>query len=237
MGYRDALYDQYVTGHQGVVPESRSQAALQRDIVSRIPHDAAPILDVGCGQGQLLRLLLAEGHSDVMGIDTSAEQVELASRLGTPYVHEANVLEFARENEGRFGCVVAVDLIEHFDRDNVLPLFNALRAMLRPGGRLIVRTPNGVSPFHGRILFGDLTHGVAYTHRMLEQIAARTGFASVTSYPCRPAGTRVKTLARRALWRLIEMLVTVALIAETGVVRGHIVTQNLVAVLTAPGTT
>lgn len=234
--YRSSLYESYVTGHQGELLENRSHPALERQAIRHVPtgQDIA-ILDVGCGQGQLVRSLRALGHQDVTGIDVSSEQIALATKLGTSGIYQADLFEFAPGHPGRYDCIVALDLIEHFDRPHVLPLFEVLRSMLRPGGRLILRTPNGTSPFHGRILFSDITHGTAYTSRSLCQIATATGFDAVATYACRPAGRGAKQLIRRTIWSIVEGLLVVALIAETGVVRGHIVTQNLVGVLVLSG--
>ncbi|MBJ7328696.1 MAG: class I SAM-dependent methyltransferase [Solirubrobacteraceae bacterium] len=228
--YRDRLYDSYVTGHQGEIAETRSYAGFDVDIVARVPSDrAVSIVDIGCGQGQLVRMLGEHGYTDVWGIDLSQEQVDLAKELGTPNISRDDLFGFAEEHQGGFDVVLAVDLIEHFDRADVQRVFEALSSLLRPGGTLIVRTPNGASPYAGRILFGDLTHGVAYTTKSLEQVAAATAFDRVEVFPVRPAGTGWKQRVRRALWRLIELGLVFPLVVETGHVRGHIVTQNLVA--------
>ncbi len=231
--YRDQFYSSYVTGHQGEVVEAGSAPAFLADIIARLPHDdlGAAILDVGCGQGQIMRLAATSGFRNVSGIDLSPEQVDLAKRLGTERVEEGDLFTYSTEHAGQFDAVIAVDLVEHFDRSQVAAVFAALAALLRPGGRLILRTPNGSSPYAGRILYSDMTHGVAYTARSLKQIAATSGFSSVTAYPVRPSGGGAKQRVRRALWRLIEFVLVIPLIVETGQVRGHLVTQNLVAVL------
>lgn len=230
--YRDALYESYVSGHQGQIREAGSGPAFESDIVSRIPDERdIAILDVGCGQGQVVRLLADRGYSNVRGIDVSREQIELAKQLGTQGVEQADLFAFAEENRARFSVVVAIDLVEHFDRADVPRLFATLGDLLAPEGLLILRTPNGASPYAGRILYGDLTHGTAYTTKSLDQVASQTGFDDVRCYPVRPAGNGTKQRVRRVLWRLIEGLLIVPLIVETGHLRGHVVTQNVVAVM------
>lgn len=231
--YRAALYDSYVSGHQGEIAEARSAPAFEADILARVPaaRDLA-ILDVGCGQGQLVRLLAQRGYRDVRGIDLSQEQIDLAQDLGTKRVERADLFAFAVEHSGEFDVIIAVDLVEHFDRSDVPRLFATLGQLLKDGGVLIIRTPNGSSPYGGRILYGDMTHGVAYTARSLSQVTAAAGFKDVVSYPVRPAGSGPKQRIRRLLWHVIEALLIIPLVVETGQIRGHIVTQNLVAVAT-----
>lgn len=231
--YRAALYSSYVDGHQGVLPEQRNQARMAADVLRRLPQErSARILDVGCGQGMLVRFLLADGYEAVCGIDVSADQIDLARRLGTPHVDQADLFGFADRNPQQYDAVVALDVIEHFDRADVQRVFDAFARLLRPGGILVLRTPNGASPYSGRYLFSDLTHGVIYTNRSLEQVAAVTGFADVRTFPVRPAGSGAVQRVRRVLWAVIETLMILALVVETGVPRGHVVTQNLVCTAT-----
>lgn len=231
--YREVFYRTYVSDHQGEIVEDRSAPAFEADIVARLPRDTtAAVLDVGCGQGQVVRLLRAHGYSDVRGIDLSGEQVALAIKLGTERVEQADLFEFAASHEGQFDAVVAIDLVEHFDRADIPRLFTCLASLLRPDGTLVLRTPNACSPYFGRIRYGDLTHGLAYTARSLQQATAAAGFRSVHSYPVRPSGTGYRQRARRLIWFALEAVMILPLIVETGVLRGHIVTQNLVAVAT-----
>lgn len=228
--FRDTLYASYVRTHQGKVPETRSQPSLEAHVLTRLPADKrAAILDVGCGQGQLVRLLNSRGYQAVAGIDTSGEQIALAHSLGTSSVEKADVFEYAASHRGHFDALLAIDLVEHFDRSEVPLLFKTLADLLTPGGTLVLRTPNASSPYSGRLLYGDLTHGIAYTRRSLEQVCASSGFTSVEVYPVRPAGSAPRQLSRRAIWSVIERMLVLPLIVETGQVRGHIVTQNLSA--------
>lgn len=233
--FRAELYDNYVSGHQGRIAESGSQASLETDVISRLPSDRhARIVDIGCGQGQLVGLLQDLGYDSVVGIDVSAEQVALAHELGRSTVEQAELFAFVDAHAGEFDAVTAVDLVEHFERQDVIGLFAGLGRLLRPGGTLIIRTPNAASPYGGRILYSDLTHGVAYTRRSLEQVCAAAELEFVGAFPVRPAGKRFRQRVRRALWRGIEAGFIAPLIVETGNVRGHLVTQNLIGVARKP---
>ena len=75
---RERLYGAYASQH---APWSDGEAAAliyRRDIRPILLAPAAgPILDIGCGQGQLVSLMLSDGY-DATGIDVSPEQVALA---------------------------------------------------------------------------------------------------------------------------------------------------------------
>ena len=188
--YRAPLYNSYVGGHQGILPEKRNQARLAEDVLRHLPQGrTATILDVGCGQGMLVRFLANHGYEEVLGVDLSEEQIRLARELGSTNVAQADLFEVANRRPNDFDVLVALDVVEHFDRVDVQRVFDAFYRLLKPGGILVLRTPNGVSPYSGRYQFSDLTHGVIYTDRSLAQVAAVTGFINVRVFPVRPAGS------------------------------------------------
>lgn len=231
---RTSAYRQYVSTHQGDVAGRGKFLDFEQNFLHLIPQDRATrILDVGCGQGVMLQLLEQAGYSSVTGIDTSLEQIELARQAGSANALCVDLFEYAASVPGQFDVITAIDLVEHFDRAQVLSLFTVLFRMLAPGGRLIMRTPNGSSPYSGRYLYSDITHGTIYTDRSLQQIASLVGFKSVQVTPAMLTGRRFGTV-RRTLWRAVEPLIKIPLIIESGQFRGHIVTQNLIAVLTKP---
>ena len=97
------------------------------------------ILELGCGSGIISELLAQYG--DVMGIDQSSAGVE-AARKRVKGRFEIGVLPHFAIPEKDFDVVVLTQVIEHFsDADQVTLLQNA-RAATRPGGHLILTTPN-----------------------------------------------------------------------------------------------
>jgi SAM-dependent methyltransferase len=187
------------------------------------------VLDIGCGQGDLVRLLLADGY-DAQGIDISPEQVSLAHAAGLGQVRQGDYRDVLDSWAGQLAAVTANDLLEHLTKQEVLETFDQVAAALMPGGTFVARVPNAGSPFGGRIRYGDFTHESSYTARSVRQIAAAAGFEPVTVVPCPPVAHGLVSGTRVVLWKLISACYKIVLGAETGVVRGHIVTQNLVFV-------
>ncbi len=229
--FRDRLYTSYVSQHQGVLESSGRFPTFERDVIARLPPaPSTRILDVGCGHGDLISLIRRHGWTEVSGIDISQEQVKMAARLGVTGVTCADIYEHAATHGHSYDVVLAMDVVEHFDRSEALKLFEALRSMLAPGGCLILQTPNGASPFSGQIFWSDVTHGMQYTNRSLRQICAATGFRSVESFPTRPAIHGAASLLRAGLWRCVESMLWLATAAETGNMRDLIFTRNLIAI-------
>ena len=183
-------------------------------------------MDIGCGQGDLVRLMLADGY-EAYGIDVSPEQVAIAHAAGLERISEGDYRVLLETRRAGLAAVIATDLLEHLAKQEVLDTFDCVAAALRPGGRFIGRVPNAASPFSGRIQFGDFTHESSFTERSIRQLAAAAGFASVSVSSCPPVAHGLVSAGRVAVWKPISGLMRLALAAETGALRGHIVTQNL----------
>lgn len=228
--FRARLYGSYVSGFKGTPDLRRADPDLTRHVVSRLPAQRdARILDLGCGPGHLVALMERNGYTHVLGIDASSEQVDQATAAGLSNVHQADAVEFL-ESQPPFDAIVAVDVLEHFDQPGVLQMLDAIAAALRPGGRLIMRSPNAASPFFGRYRYGDFTHGTAFTATSVHQVLGATGFDQIEVFPTDPVPHGFLSLARSILWKGVASMLRVLLAIETGEVRGHVLTQNLVAV-------
>ena len=119
-------------------------------------------LDIGCGNGSLVRL--ASKDFAVIGMDVSAEVVVAARQFAGLSVFLRGAAEQLPMKDGSLDLIFAQHLIEHLP-DPAAALTGWYRA-LRPGGRLIVLTPNARYP--DPAIFDAPTH-----IRILEPHSAR----------------------------------------------------------------
>jgi 2-polyprenyl-3-methyl-5-hydroxy-6-metoxy-1,4-benzoquinol methylase len=224
---RDRLYRAYASQHAGQSDGEATALIYRRDIRPLLPgHTDGQVIDIGCGQGQLVKLLLADGY-DARGVDISREQVAIAHAAGLDCVRHGHYRDLLAEGQGKLAGVTATDLLEHLTKDEVLDIFDCVAAALAPGGVFIARVPNAVSPLGGNVRYGDFTHESWFTARSVRQLAAAARFSSVSVQPCPPVAHGFISAARVAAWKPVSGLFKIALAAETGVLRGHVVTQNL----------
>jgi 2-polyprenyl-3-methyl-5-hydroxy-6-metoxy-1,4-benzoquinol methylase len=235
--YQRRLYDSYVSTHVGATrlpteaSMDRSSTYFRQNFARHLPKDrSASLLDAGCGYGSLVRFLNDEGYVNVIGVDVSREQTGLAYKLGTENVVCADMTDYLNKHCAAFDGIFLVDVLEHLHKDQVLETLDAVAAALKPGGRLVIQTANGDGPFTGRYRYGDFTHELAFTARSIGQVLRATGFNAVAVYPVDPAVHGLKSAIRWLAWRAIRVLLTGYLMAESGVTRGHILSQNLIAV-------
>src|SRR5919197_434507 len=139
-------------------------------------RDAAPVLDVGCGRGELLELLRAEGVES-RGIDADADMVAYAQGEGLD-VQQADLVEYLEGlDDGELGGIFMGQVVEHLPPGVLVRAFELAAAKLRPGGVLIAETINPLSPLALRHYFADLTHAQPLVPETLELLAHQAGFA------------------------------------------------------------
>jgi SAM-dependent methyltransferase len=221
--FRRELYASYVSEFKRVEPaaSARERQAYwvwcdrrYLPLLEGVPRDQ-PVLELGCGPGQLLEYLGQRGFGCRVGIDLSEDQVRRARARQQPAL-VADALPFLRTQAGRFGLIVAVDIFEHFTRDELIPLIEAIHAALRPGGSLLVQTANGQGLFSNQVIYGDLTHLTIFTPGSLEQLLHRCGFRELTFAETGPVPVRLRGRLDSMAWWAIRELASLIRQVETG---------------------
>lgn len=238
--YRERIYDHYVHGRgQPLAPPTvggfRTRAATLCDLIRRFfpAHRDARVLDLGCGHGALIHFARQAGYVNMTGIDVSSQQVMEAERLGIRGVQQGDLMIFLGTlPEASQDVVVAFDVIEHFTKSELLPFVDEVRRVLKPGGRWIIHTANGESPFIGAIRYGDFTHELAFTRTSLSQLVLSSGFSRAEFFESGPVAASFRGTLRMILWRLVHFGLRLWMTAETGDTgRNAIFTRNLFAVV------
>ena len=136
----------------------------------------ARLLELGFGNGSFLAWARDIG-AETYGVESNPLLVTRAREmLGIGHVHshlDAPELEALR---GTFTHIVAFDVLEHIEQRDYSCLFRRFAALLTPGGKCVLRYPNGDSPFGRRIQNGDPTHVTAIGSAKLAYFAQRAGF-------------------------------------------------------------
>ncbi|HEY8791562.1 MAG TPA: class I SAM-dependent methyltransferase [Gaiellaceae bacterium] len=157
---------------RGSVDSIRDRQRLYVDVL----RDAAPVLDAGCGRGELLGLL-REAGVEARGIDADSDMVAYARGDGLE-VEQADLVEYLqRAADGSLGAIFMGQVVEHLPAPTLVQTFQLAVAKLRPGGLLVAETINPLSPLALRNYFADLTHAQPLVPETLELLARQSGFA------------------------------------------------------------
>lgn len=127
--------------------ESRLLATDQAIVEAVLAHAPGSVLDIGCGEGWLIRKLSAE-VSRLVGVDAVPGLIAQAETAGGGEFHVACYEALARGSiDGVFDALVCNFSL--FGKESVEALFRALPALLTPDGVLIVQT------LHPLLVCGD----------------------------------------------------------------------------------
>jgi 2-polyprenyl-3-methyl-5-hydroxy-6-metoxy-1,4-benzoquinol methylase len=131
------MRERYVTGAPGKLQE---YAHLPRYAFARSFAQDAQVLDFGCGSGYGAALL-AQVAASVVGVDSAAEAIDWAKEQHRiPTLRFLHSTDSAQELQAHsFDLVTCLDAL---DPKTQLATIGVLANLLKPGGKLVVSTPN-----------------------------------------------------------------------------------------------
>lgn len=184
-----AVFDAYrnhLVGIQGLADEgafARAKPRLYEDVMRHLPNDrGAEILEIGPGQGFLLKYLIELGYEKIDIVDRSSSLVsEVQRRFGENLrsIQCLDAVEYLRSQTASYNAIVAVDVIEHLPPEEILEFVAAAHTALKVGGKLVLRTPNMANVFGSYSRYIDLTHRIGFTESSLEHLLISGGFPRV----------------------------------------------------------
>jgi len=169
-----ADYDE--RAYYSLIPFQRYWQRRRHSIAVSWARGAGRILDAGCGSS-----LIVQSLNNAVGMEFNFGKLRFLRHHGIPLARgSAFALPF---REASFDCVISSQVIEHLPYDEVL--FSEMRRVLRPGGILILGTPDYatigwriIEPTYGFLLPGGYAdeHITHYTRKKLTEIVLRHGF-------------------------------------------------------------
>jgi 2-polyprenyl-3-methyl-5-hydroxy-6-metoxy-1,4-benzoquinol methylase len=188
------------------------------------------VLDVGCGSGVVAAGMADAPVRECIGVDGNPSAVAFAAaQFRRPNLRFERCLvdELDLPDESLDACC-CMELIEHIYPEQGRQLLATLYRLTRPGGRLLITTPNYRSLWpllewaldrSGRVphLAGD-QHVAFYNHRRLRALTAAAGWATVRQHTCCTAAPWVAA----ASWSLAEAIRPVEARLPCGTILVHL---------------
>jgi SAM-dependent methyltransferase len=134
------------------------------------------VLEIGFGNGSFLTYA-KKRNWNIIGIEMNDALVAQAKAFG----YDARRSEaFDSLEADQFDLIVAFDVLEHISQDELPAFLTTIRKVLRAGGVLLARFPNGDSPFGLPYQNGDITHITSIGSGKVEYFAKAIGFAIIS---------------------------------------------------------
>lgn len=157
------------------VPELKSIAEL------------GPVLDIGCGGGELLEVL-QENDIEAYGIEIASAAVEECVAAGLDVRLDDALHHLTSVPKGSLGAVTAIHVVEHVGIDTLIEMIDLSLRALRPGGMVIFETPNPSNVMVGADSFYiDPTHDHPIPSALLEFLVSIRGFTDARIVPFKRA--------------------------------------------------
>lgn len=136
---RSLHYAQFEDAFRGTPAAVRAGQEPYLEIIG----DRRPVLDLGCGRGEFLELLKSRGIP-CLGVERDPALAAGLKARGLPF-ERSDIFAFLQSGGADQGAVTAFHFIEHFTAADARDLLRLAVGWLKPGGMLLLETPNPAS--------------------------------------------------------------------------------------------
>jgi SAM-dependent methyltransferase/Tfp pilus assembly protein PilF len=133
MNTKQNFYDEFYKTHGAKVHDDPVRFSKIAELCKGL------VLDLGCGTGTLADFY----KGFYSGVDISEVAIEAAKKTRRPEVDfkQADICDYRIYDGCQFDTIVIAEVLEHLDDDK--ELFDNVKRLLTPNGRLIISVPNG----------------------------------------------------------------------------------------------
>lgn len=178
----DGFYRAFEDRHRGSreVIKSRLQVYLAFIQPLQSLYANCKALDVGCGRGEWLELLMQQGF-DPIGVDLDEGMLAACTELGLPAEYGDAIAYLQQIDDESLTVVSGFHIAEHIPFDSLQRLVAEALRVLKPGGLLILETPNAENITVGtQHFYLDPTHEKPIPSQLLAFLTEHTGFIRQT---------------------------------------------------------
>lgn len=170
-------YGRFEDVARGAEPDIEAEYA---DLADRLTEAPGPVLDIGAGRGEFLRLMQDRGK-ECWGLEIDEDLVRDAADAGVD-IRLIDGLEGLRVQPfDSLGAVVLLHVVEHLTPNELMELVTLAYDRLAQGGELVLETPNPQSLYiFARAFWLDPTHSKPVHPMYLEFVLRQAGFKEVT---------------------------------------------------------
>lgn len=139
----DSFYRAFEDRHRGsrdlIKDRLRKYSPFVQPLAQLYP--GAKTFDVGCGRGEWLELMLEAGF-DAAGVDLDADMLDACRERNLPASQGDAIERLAALESDSHALISAFHVVEHVSFEQLKTLVSEALRVLKPGGLLILETPN-----------------------------------------------------------------------------------------------
>jgi len=170
-------FEEQFRGSRALIAE-RAKQYLPLVLPLRTLHASPKVLDVGCGRGEWLEVLSEHGF-ECEGVDLDEGMLQAGLALGLNVRRDDALRYLPTIADDSLSIVSAFHVAEHLTFAQLRTLIEQALRVLRPGGLLIIETPNPENLMVGANTFYlDPTHQKPLPQKLLRFAVEHAGFAA-----------------------------------------------------------
>lgn len=150
----DDFYVKFENRFRGTEDDIKERLKTYLPILKKLKLNFSkePLLDIGCGRGELLALL-KENDIRAIGLDINETMVKECLDKGFEAVQSEALDYLMKQKTGSIGAITGFHIVEHIPFNFLLRLFEECHRVLTPGGVVIFETPNPENIHVGSLSF------------------------------------------------------------------------------------
>lgn len=135
----DLYYKEFEERFRGSEKEIKNRLQVYIQYINKLPIYRC--LDIGCGRGEWLELLVDKGY-DAVGLDINNDFIERCRSKGLN-VKKQDALSYLKQcKDNSFDMISGFHIIEHINTDELNSIIEECNRVLTPDGIIIFETPN-----------------------------------------------------------------------------------------------
>jgi 2-polyprenyl-3-methyl-5-hydroxy-6-metoxy-1,4-benzoquinol methylase len=231
--YRKFMIERWISSHIDTFREpDEEDLSIQLRYYSKlierfIPKDKnIKILEIGCGFGGFIYALKNCGYENILGIDIIPKCCNFVSNRFNIKVICSDILDYFNERgiKGQYDVIAAFDVIEHFEKGEIVKIMLCIYEALKENGIFISRVPYGGSLRGLYIRYSGSTHETAFAELIIDELFRVIGFKEVYTLP------EEKLIEVKHIKRIMKKLINYLVGRILGIDPAYVNSSNIIAV-------
>ena len=165
-------FENFVRGNEDAVRDQLKNYVELFDLTK-------PIVELGCGRGEFLELLIESGATDVTGIDCNPDMLQICREKKLHVISQDAMEYLEKAVPESIGGIFTSHMVEHLLPETLQKLSSLAYKKLAFGGRFIAETLNPESFFGLSTFYMDHTHIFPVHPQRFKFTLLKAGFTEI----------------------------------------------------------